>query len=255
MKVKLELAVIFLVTVLLTLSLTPPTFAQSVSCNPQTGKVNEGLISAQQNISPNFSNTTGQCVLDNQAAFLPFDIATYASLKSAFCTLKGDLCQPLTTLNFSSAGVYYNPNPQNPILINANPTGNSTAIVFTDGDIDINSDITYGNNITGLVLVSGKNINIDPSVKRIDAVLISSGKIYTAGVGCSKSSITTSPLNVNGSIISLNTNPADNPAMVFCRNLTDNSQPAEVVTFQTKYLVILKDLFSTTAKFYNEIVQ
>ena len=98
-------------------------------------------------------------------------------------------------------------------------------------------------------MVVKNNVNIDVGVKQIDAVIMSAGKIYTAGSGCATNNVeTTNALIVNGSLISL-----DPGAIVFCRTLTNNSQAAERIYQQPKYLVILRNLFADTLQKWSEI--
>lgn len=157
-------------------------------------------------------------------------------------------------INFDSVNVLYHINGN--LGISGNITGSYTGLVFVDGDLNISADYYYGTSSTGpvapligTVFVIKGNINISPSVTRIDAVLISQGKIYTAGTNCAPSSVTTSPLVINGSLISLS---QDNKIQ-FCRTLTDNTQAAEKINHQVKYLVILKDLISDTLQKWSEI--
>lgn len=212
-----------------------------------------GLVSTPT-LTGNF-NTTGACVKDSKATFAPYEIPTYEVLKSLYFTQSkatkvlsnSTNISPITS---SDDGKIFNYTAAD-VNINGTYNYNGTAVIFINGNIDINKDIKGSPNI-GLVIVVGGNVNIDKNVKQIDAVIISSGIIYTAGAGCSlrTNTVINSPLTVNGSLISL-----DEP-IAFCRTLstTDNStKPAEIINSQPKYLVILRNLMSDTFQKWSEI--
>lgn len=136
------------------------------------------------------------------------------------------------------------------VPVGSSITVDKTGIIFTDGNLTINTNLTYTNENAGLVFIAQGDIIINPSVTRIDAVLIASGHIYTAGANCSHNTpVTASQLIINGSLISL----TSNNNIEFCRNLSNNNNPAEVINQQPKYLVILKDLFADTLQKWSEI--
>jgi len=148
--------------------------------------------------------------------------------------------------------------------------GTHSGVIFVDGSLYIgypsdtfsggatnNGQVIYGaNGVSGLVFVVRDNIFIDKSITRVDAVLISGGQICTAydsnnpSTICPLNSSTTSyitpmnnfPLIINGALISLTTNPTQN--IKFSRSMYDNTQPAEQIFTQPKYLVVLKNLFT-----------
>lgn len=92
-------------------------------------------------------------------------------------------------------GYYYHTALTNNLLtINASPTGTGPRVVYAEGaDIQINADINYRdpstttNSNTLLIIIAkrattganpaGGNIYINPSVKNIDAILITDGTI------------------------------------------------------------------------------
>lgn len=147
-------------------------------------------------------------------------------------------------------------NIEGDFTVNSNiPVTTITGIVFVKGNLTINTDISNTSGTSGLVFVVKGNIIINPAVIRIDAVLISSSHIYTAGSGCSHlNPVTASQLVVNGSLISLNQDPGTN--IEFCRSLAgtaNSTTPAEVVNQQPKYPVILRNLYSDTLQKWTEI--
>ncbi len=137
---------------------------------------------------------------------------------------------------------------------NLSATSTKSGVVFVEGSLNITENYTYGRGSTGTVFVVKGNVIIASSVTQIDAVIISSGKIFTAGNNCSlalniASNTTNLQLVINGSLISLD----QNNKIEFCRTLSDNSLPAEKIIQQPKYLVILRDLMSDTYQKWSEI--
>lgn len=229
-------------------------------------RVINGLISAPD-AGSNFGNLNANCVRGDQATFVPFKIPGYNDLRSIYFTqakssltvtkespLVGNKTQadiPLTgTLNH----LYYVTGNLN---ISNNISGNQTGVIFVDGNLTIgptpSNKLTTNSASAGLVFVVGGDVNIDTSVTQIDAVIIAGGKIYTAGAGCSlpppATAGTNSQLIVNGSLISLDSNQP----IQFCRKLANNSQAAELINNEPKYLVILRDLYSDTLQKWSEI--
>lgn len=126
-----------------------------------------------------------------------------------------------------------------------------TGVIFVDGNLLIQSSQGILNSPTsGLVFVVGGKVWIDGEVPQVNAVIIaydsfcsSSTGDFTSGLNCSLGTI---PLTINGSLI-LKNKPN------FARILSNNANPAETITFQPKYLVILRDLFSKDLQVWNEI--
>jgi len=148
---------------------------------------------------------------------------------SGLATLKNT-----TTKNTN--GYYYsnfpsttaNPNNTNNTvtLTSTNPTGTGQKVVVVDGgNIQINSNIDYSGSDKTLVLIArktnnnGGNIFINPSVTRLDAILIADGALMNATTtnGTSTTSTTTiknwidnpdelsNRLTINGRLYSFNT--------------------------------------------------
>lgn len=266
--IKLKLLLFLpLLLVLPFLNNNPHTYAASVGCSGTQIRA-EGLVSTPD-LKGDFGTSSGVCVVnDPRASFNPLKLQDFDSLKTIFYTqikdspsiVKHDvISRNGTDFDIQLSGqdhIYY---IQGNLDINNfnKPADNKTGVVFVEGNLNINSNIdrtTAGNNV-GLVFIVKGDINIRRDVDRVNAVLISSASIYTADAGCTKNSAKTksdnitpiSPLKVNGSLISLNPNPPN--SIKFCRNLISslqgNSVAAEQVNHQPKYLVILRELFST----------
>ncbi len=241
---------------------TPLTRAQTTGCTATGVARADGLVSSVT-LNGNFGTTSGACVIDPKAAFLPFKIPTYADLLSKYFT-QANPAAPIqkstintsaseTSLNFTQDSLIW---VKGSLSLSGNPAGTRTGVVFVDGDINIIGNITYGTPTSGLLLVAGGNININPSVTLINAILISSGTICTAWEGANCPSVVINPptptsgrLVVNGNLISLN--PAK--PIVFRRNLVNNQVAAEEINDQPKYLVILKNLFSNSISITTEL--
>ncbi len=192
---------------------------------------------------------------ETKAAFISYKLPGYDDLKSIYFTQskagKKELTNAvLTSTQLDDQKVHFR---DGNLDINATLAYSVTAVVFVNGYLSINQNIT-GSVGTGLVLVVRDNVNIQPTVTQIDAVIISQGTIYTAGASCTTNSVdvgaSANALTVNGSLISLDSTKP----IIFCRKLTDNSLlPAEKIHYEPKYLVILKDLFADTYQKWSEI--
>lgn len=252
---------------------TPGPGSGGVPCPTQSPnpRVRNGLISAPD-VGSKFGNELGQCVNSSQAAFAPYKIPSYEDLKSLYYTqAKAEKVTNINTtvaiitltddskvFNYTAADVEIN----NPYRYNG------TAVIFIEGNISINRDITVNPSDPnkGLVFVVKGNVIIDQSVTQIDAVIISAGTIYTAGADCTTNSVSNAnPLTIRGSLISTYQDrnqafsctsaspPANCPLINLCRELSNNNNPAELVINQPKYLVILKDLYADTLQKWSEI--
>lgn len=262
---RLQATVLILCFILIALFLLPPNAyrlmpvlaQQTAACPTQSSnpRVTDGLISSSSITDNKFSNNTGTCVVDpNKAPFVPYKIPNYDDLKSIYYTQSkapktssdATIITPITPsddgkiFDYTAADVNING-----VVYNYN----GTAVIFIDGNINIKGDVKALASTKGLVFVVKGNIIIDQSVTQIDAILISSGYIYTAGPNCNSSAVSASQLVINGSLISLN--EANN--IKFCRTLANNATSAEKINYQPKYLVILRNLFSDTLQKWSEV--
>ena len=252
---------------LLFLSPTPytlnPAFAQSCTTSPRA----DGLISAPQvSATTKFGTNSGACTINPKAAFAPYKVPTFDDLKSLYYTQAKSSVRKDQIQGNPSQGEFTSKFTQNNIVLvngdlpDVNYTGTTKpSIVFVEGNLTIGNDITYGDANSGLVFVVKGDVNIASTVTRIDAIIISSGTIYTAGAGCATSSVTTNaPLTIYGSLISLKQPPDNDPSasyIKFCRSFGNNSLPAEVINNQVKYLVILRNLMSNTFQRWSEVTE
>lgn len=137
---------------------------------------------------------------------------------------------------------YHTAMTSNLLTINTNPTGTGPKVVYAEGaDIQINTDINYRDPSTAtnpntlLIIIAkrattgtnpaGGNIYINPSVKNIDAILITDGAIMNGTNGTPKDYVTNpteliNRLTINGRIYSMNTRGGSiNPTTVTSNNL------------------------------------
>lgn len=235
-------------------------------------RLDGGLLSA---INPVASQdrfaTNNLCVLDPRAAIPQFSVPTYPKIKSLYYDqLKSnsslykkesptdqDITQGTLTSTLKGNKDVIMRTSGN-IVINGtlNLGGFSkVGVVFADGDLTIDKDINFGENSStaGLVFIVGGNVHINRTVSKVNAFIITFGQFCSAwDNGSCPSSVPGSPqLTINGSIVSLPENAADKPK--FVRSLTSNTQAAEKIVFQPKYLVILKDIFSRDLTIWKEI--
>lgn len=255
----------------------PTTLAAEDPCIFQLNNYKaSGLVSSPDFVSIKV-NVNGQkiCVKNDRAAFVSYKLPTYDDLKSIYFDQArptasstfdktelpaGDKLDGDLSLGGSKDHLYY---VNGTLRIKNNMPGSKSAVIFVKNDLRISaSQLTTGSN--GIVFVVGGNAYIwgDPSIAssppttRVDAVIIAQGLICTGyntnlDSACPAANFLSSQLTVNGSLISLNQNPGSN--IQFRRLLSDNSQPAELIRLQAKYLVILKDMFSDTLQKWSEI--
>lgn len=244
----------------------PITLAQTPCGSPNPLRA-QGLVSTPSFPPTSKFSTTGGCVIDPKVAFLPAKVPTYADLKSRYydqtkgnkIPISGDATQSNLTATLDS--VYY-------ITGNLNISGNPSAtaslmLVFIDGNLNFSSiSYTWGGPKSGTVFIVKGNVNIDPLISQVDAVIISEGTICTAAdftnfpasqPTCPAANVATaSALTINGSLISL----TDTAPIKFRRTLADNSCAAcaaEKINHQVKYLVLLRNLYSNTLQKWSEI--
>lgn len=239
-----------------------PVYVQAFSCPDDPFKYYTKGLASTPNLGNDLKKTTdSKCIVDPKAAFAPYKIPTYEDLKSLYYTQSKATKLSSTNTNLAPItstddGKVFNYTTST-VNINGTYNYNGTAIIFIDGNLNIDQNINdnSADKSKGLVLVVKNNINIKQSVTQIDAVIISEGIICTAYTGSACLSATdtaTSPrLTINGSLISINSNGS--PAIKFRRRLADNSDPAEKIIHQPKYLVILRNLMSDTLQKWSEV--
>lgn len=247
--------------------------AQTV-CNPADR--NQGLVSGI-GLSGTFGNPNGQCVIDAKAAYARFKVPNYDELKSVFFTQnKSVASQTLNTTStpgctggntiFLKNLVFSNKTVVNvqcnyTHIADTDPTNgpfatvgtSQTVVIFADNHLYIDTDLNYGGDNYGVVIIAKGDIYIAPTVTKINAILVNQGAIYTTNNGSNFTSLVPNSLQlvINGSLISLG--QGNGTRVYFNRSLTDNNIPAEIVNYQPKFLVLLRGLLTQSYTIQREI--
>jgi hypothetical protein len=264
---------LFMLNLVLAFSIFHTQAQAQTACNPADR--NQGLVSGNT-LSGTFGNPTGQCVIDPKAAYVDFKVPSYAELKSVFFTQNKSVASTtihatstpgctggntvylknLTAAAKSVVNVQCNfthiadTDPTNGPLFAAGT--NQTVVIFVDNHLYIDTDLNYGGSNYGVVIIVKGDIYIEPSVRTINAVLVNEGSIHTTNNGSSYTVIVpnSQQLTVNGSLINLNQTTG---RIYFNRSLSYNSQPAEIINYQPKYLVLLRGLLTQSYTIQREI--
>ncbi len=209
----------------------------------------------------------GKCIVGTRANIPQFGIPSFDELKSLFYTqappspsvnkhpaLAGNQDQSVLSGNNSQDHLFLINGDLN---ISGNIPGSDIALVFIEGNLNIKSNLTQPAPKKGLIFIARGNINIDPSVRTIDAVLINYNifcSAYDFGAGqCPPTNIPAQQLVINGSVIYLNSTARATPNFVRDNGGTGNSQPAEVINYDPKYLVVLKNLMTRNLTIWKEV--
>ncbi|MCL5783935.1 MAG: hypothetical protein M1142_01070 [Patescibacteria group bacterium] len=235
------------------------------------------LTTVDSNAQNNFSQTGTSifCITGERAAIPQFSIPTYEDMESLYFT-QAIMSNQKTTINkggspATMADLNGAVNGTNGwiIRVQGDVTINTTGlflgetgpiVVFVQGDLNINQNITYGDTSSrsGLVFVVKGQVNVAPKVTQVNAIIITTGQFcsaYSPYTNHCDSFTSNNQLTINGSVISLATDSAQQP--LFVRNLqigtNINTQPAEKIIYQPKYMVIFKDIFSRDLVIWNEM--
>lgn len=234
------------------------------------------------------STTSNRCLISDRAKIMPPYIPTYEETQSLYydqanlsnkTSFSGptdiSLLSPTATNNYhlflikniyNSSGQILNPGnliistTDNSLFTNdaINPSVTQPIVIFVQGNLNINKDIKYGNRNanSGLIFVVQGDVNIDPTIIEIDAMIITFGQFCSAysteNSNCPAPSGNQEQLVINGAVISLS--PTHTPK--FVRSLIDNSCAdcaAEKIVYQPKNLVIFRGIFSRDRTLWNEI--
>jgi hypothetical protein len=244
-----------------------------IVCNPADR--NQGLVSSV-GLNGTFGNPTGQCVIDQKAAYVNFKVPNYNELKSVFFTQNSSsiktVIDSISTPGCTGGNTVYLKNlaPTGRTIFNVqcnfthiadtDPTygplmttgTQQTIVIFADNHLYIDTNLDYGGDQYGLVIVAKGDIYIAPTVTKINAVLVNEGNVVTSYTGGSISDLVANSqqLVINGSLINLS---QSGQRIYFNRSLTDNNIPAEVVNFQPKFLVLLRGMMTQSYTIQREI--
>jgi hypothetical protein len=129
-------------------------------------------------------------------------------------------------------------------------TGKPT-VIFIDGNLTFGAGLDVNSN-TGLVFIVSGNITINSAVTQVDGVFISYGKFnttsYTTSCGVPLTE-THSQLQIHGAVYSFG-------STCFTRNLgkAKNADPAELITYEPKYLVLFRETLGETVTSFKEVI-
>lgn len=219
-------------------------------CKVGTPTRAEGLISATDITATSkfYRAAAGACLVGTGSIYAPFKAPSFQDLLSLYYDRSKKVSLKKTDLpkdsKFSEDGLY---KISGDLKLDKNPTGTGEEVIFVLGNLLVLKDIKYHTSDAsgGLIFIVKGDINIDPNVKQIDAVLIGFGSICTSFNGtCPTGFVSGEQLTINGSLISLNS--SDPNALKLRRELADNTSAAEQVVYQPKYLAIFNDLLTDT---------
>lgn len=262
----------------------PPTttFAQVTGC-PSSGstpiRITDNSGNSFLTVGPNSTitqfSTQGKCVTGNRAVIPQFGIPTYSEMLSIFYdqlkTTPNKFYKntPSLTGNFtqtSLSGVGSEPQlfhikksspsaTDGNLLINGNLPQNKLRVIFVDGNLEIGSNINEPPPKTGTFFIVQGEIKIDPSVTRIEAILLNYGEFcsaYNFPLNFCPSSQDAQPLVIQGSVLYLNPTPNSTPKFIRNNTSGNNATAAEQINYEPKYLVLLKDIISRDLSVWSE---
>lgn len=252
--------VLILILPLVTIIFSPSSkvSAQCDAPDTQNIEVESGLISAPSLSSFKAIGSDVSCIGSNKAIIPQFAITTYDEMKTLYydqantSISKTPNISSQSQINLTQAGtnkLYWSPSS---LTIDSEINNNdvrSSGVIFVNGDLIINKDLKNNSPTTGLAFIVKGAIKVNPSVKDINAFLISYGGFYSAWDGNSCNDTDQNFLKIYGSVISLNIEAGPK----FCRQKSAPGQPAEKINYEPKYLVILKDIFARDLKIWQEV--
>ncbi|MDO8498605.1 MAG: hypothetical protein Q7S44_02365 [bacterium] len=167
-------------------------------------------------------------------------------------------------LTIDTKCLFLNNNDQ-PACSGDKTTNNGTVIIFVDGDLTINGNITYGGAVDaslnntktyGTIFIVKGNIYVATTVTELDAVFITAGPTSqfcdaASSSPCPTSVVSASALIINGAVIALN--PSYPPQFMRTLGAINGTTPAETVKYQPKYLVNFKDILGRNLSIWNEV--
>lgn len=237
--------------------------------NPNKIQIQDGFLSVTTSDVINqmsLINDSDKFICGYKAIIPQFAIPTYQEFRNIYYDqAKPSVANQLKKLDYTASGdvnvtalpnlnlnsdILYRIKGGN-LIINESIGAPKAIVFFVDGNLTINSNIDA---TSGVVFVVNGFIHVDPGVTNINALMMSYGQFCsgwwsgTCSINYFKDRIENGDENVslkiNGSVISLSSNGANKPA--FVRYIRNNITPAEDVSYQSKYLVILRKIFSRT---------
>ena len=128
------------------------------------------------------------------------------------------------------------------------PFGGQSGVVFIDGNLDINGEVSIPPG-TALVFIVNGAITVDPGVTEINGIFVSNNTNSAGDPGVFSSGSGSNQLTVNGSVLAFG-------GVDFGRALPGNDNkdtPAELIRFQPSYLWLLRDIAGLSTKQFKEL--
>lgn len=231
---------------------------------------NRGLLSAKNSeTAPGKFYTGGKCILGPKAAIPLLHNENYSEIESLYfeqskhakITLEGDQTQtgngnPINLEQNNTDHLYH---IKGSYTLQSGINIKKAGVIFIDGNLLIKTSthiLTDGDVTSGLTFIVKGNVFIDKDMTEVDAFIITDGQFCSASSGdsagtasCLPSHTSAPQLTVKGSIIALN--PANKPN--FVRSNLTNTDPAEIITYQPKHLILLKGIFSRDETVWSEV--
>lgn len=211
----------------------------------------------------------GKCIVGTRATIPAFGIPTYEEMKTLYYT------QAVDSSTVFKHGASSTAQDQSYILlnngggrdhlylinsdlnINGAINGGELGVIFVDGNLNIRNNITQPAPNKGIVFVVKGNINILSTVTAINAVLIDYGTFCSAydfsANGCPPTNTVSPQLTITGSVIYLNQTAGTAPKFVRDNSSSGNGLAAEIINYDPKYLVLLKNVMARNLTVWKEV--
>ena len=214
------------------------------------------LVITQKTLVKNFTSAKNWLV----KSYTPLNV--YPTASSSYTSLlalysKNGIPGVVTTENDVNnlAGNIGQTGPSSDMAIDSTPTSwpvvyaGGVKVIFVNRNLNINSNLQIASS-TGLVFIVSGNITINSAVIQVDGVFISYGTFNTTSYNSCGIPLTEthSQLKINGAVYSFG-------QACFTRNLgkIHNSDPAELITYEPKYLVLFRELLGETVTSFKEV--
>lgn len=263
-----RLLLLFIITLVLTIFISPQITRADTLCPSSTGsnppiKIEEGFLTIKDPDAVTQFGTSEPCIMGTPASVPQFSIPTYDEMESLYFTQAKLTTQKARISSENTLATQLSQSNTTLFLMTGNLTITTTSnsaftnldravVIFVQGDLDITKNIQYTNPQAGVVFIVKGDIHIQGTVSRIDAVLISFGQLCDSWNGSTCTAVD-QQLTINGSVINLNPNAGQNLKFLRTNSLNDSNNPAEVINYQPKYLVLFRDIFARDLTIWSEV--
>lgn len=209
-----------------------------------------------------------RCLIGRPAAVPQFSLPNYDELKSLYydqskTTFKTYLSGNRTQADLNPA-LHPETDPYRLFVIDGSleitnnlfpgRSRSAPVVIFVRDNLTIKTGIDYGSGTYGVIFIVGQNIRIKDTVSRVDAMMITSRQFCSSWNEATSTCLSANrQLVINGSVIALPAADGTVQDPQFLRTNGFNTNPAEEINYQPKYLIILKDIFARDLTIWNEI--